>query len=308
MLAADRRSVLVLKGDGELVDALTIPASARARLRVASSSSISWEGLPRLGRRPGTIVVTSDALSDPPTAALLARCSLAGVRVVRPHDFHEQALRRVSLEDIDESWFLFDRPLRARRAYAAVKRAVDLAAGLLGSLLVLLVVPLVGLLIRLEDGGPVFFRQARIGRGGRPFRIWKFRTMRIDAEPDGPVWATQADSRVTRVGRVLRRTRLDELPQFFNLLSGDMALVGPRPERPRFTSLLQRAVPFYDRRHLMRPGITGWATVRFGYGDSVSDKWRSHEYDLYYLKHRSLSLDLEILARTVVVMALRRGQ
>ena len=308
MLVADRRTILVLKADAEPVETLSIPRTSRTRMRVASSSNVTREVMHRLGRRPGTIVVTSGALGEPQTAALLARLSLSGVRVVRPHDYYERVLRRVPLEDIDESWFLFNRPLRARRAYAAVKRVVDWIAGALGSLLVCLLVPVVGLLIRLEDGGPVFFRQARVGRGGRLFEIWKFRTMRVDAEPNGPVWAKHDDSRATRVGRVLRRTRLDELPQFFNVVKGDMSLVGPRPERPRFTSLLQRAIPFYDRRHLMRPGITGWASVRFGYGDSVGDKWRSHEYDLYYLKRRSVLLDLEILARTVVVMLLRRGQ
>jgi exopolysaccharide biosynthesis polyprenyl glycosylphosphotransferase len=307
MLAADRRTILLLKADTEPVESVAVPGAARARLRIASSSSVTPE-VSRLGRRPGTVVVTSDALGDQRTADLLAGLSLAGVRVVRPSEYYELVLRRVSLEDVDESWFLFHRPLRARRAYAAVKRLTDWVAALLGSLLVCLAVPLVALLVSLEDGGPIFFRQERVGRGGRPFQIWKFRTMRVDAEPDGPVWATQADNRVTRVGRVLRRTRFDELPQFFNVLKGEMSLVGPRPERPRFVQLLGRAVPFYDRRHLMRPGITGWATVRFGYGDSVTDKWRSHEYDLYYLKHRSLLLDLEILARTAVVMMLRKGQ
>jgi exopolysaccharide biosynthesis polyprenyl glycosylphosphotransferase len=217
-------------------------------------------------------------------------------------------MRRASLEDVDESWFLFDRPLRARRTYAAIKRLTDVIAGLLGSLLVCLIFPIIALLVRLDDGGPVFFRQERVGRGRKPFFIWKFRTMQVDAEADGPVWAVPDDARVTRLGRLLRRTRLDELPQFFNVLRGDMSLVGPRPERPQFVRLLERAVPFYQRRHLMRPGITGWATVRFGYGDTVTDKWRSHEYDLYYLKHRSPLLDLEILARTVVVMLLRKGQ
>jgi exopolysaccharide biosynthesis polyprenyl glycosylphosphotransferase len=307
MLAPDRRTILLLKADSEPVETLAVPRTARARMRIASSSSVTPD-VSRPGRRPGTVVVTSDALGDPQTADLLAGLSLTGVRVVRPHQLHEQVLRRVSLEELDEAWFLFDRPLRARRAYAAVKRMTDWIAGLFGSLLVCLIAPLVFLLVRLEDGGPVFFRQERVGRGGQRFEIWKFRTMRVDAEPDGPVWATQDDSRVTQVGRFLRRTRLDELPQFFNVLRSDMSLVGPRPERPRFTHLLERAIPFYDRRHLMRPGITGWATVRFGYGKSVSDKWRSHEYDLYYLKHRSLLLDLEILARTVVVMLLRKGQ
>jgi exopolysaccharide biosynthesis polyprenyl glycosylphosphotransferase len=306
MPAIERRAALLLKAETEEVAALAIPGSALTRLRVASSSSALPEVL--RGKRRGTVVVTTDALGDPRTADLLAGLSLSGVRVVRPQDWYERVLRRVSLDDIDESWFLFDRPLRARRLYAAVKRATDLLAGVLGSLLVCLLLPLLALLVRLDDGGPVFFRQERIGRGGRPFMMWKFRTMRVDAEAGGPVWAARNDDRVTRLGRVLRRTRLDELPQFFNVLRGDMALVGPRPERPRFVQLLERTIPFYDRRHLMRPGITGWATVRFGYGDSVTDKWRSHEYDLYYLKHRSPLLDAEITVRTVLVMLLRKGQ
>jgi exopolysaccharide biosynthesis polyprenyl glycosylphosphotransferase len=304
-LAADARALL-LKADAEPVEGLEIPATALTGVQIASPAN-ARPAVARL-RRGRTVVVTDGALTEPGTADLLASLTLAGVRVVRPQDWYERLLRRVRLDDLDEAWFLFDRPLRARWLYAAAKRLLDLAAGALGSLLVCLVVPLVALLVRLDDGGPVFFRQERVGRGGRPFWIWKFRTMRVDAEPDGPVWAARDDGRVTRVGRVLRRTRLDELPQFFNLLSGDMALVGPRPERPRFVAMLARSVPFYDRRHLVRPGITGWATVCFGYGDSVTDKWRSHEYDLYYLKHRSLWLDLEIVARTFLVMLLRKGQ
>jgi exopolysaccharide biosynthesis polyprenyl glycosylphosphotransferase len=306
MLAADRRPTLLLKSDTEPVEALAVPKTALPRMEVASLSTATTGAL-RLRRR-GTIVVTSEALDDPRMADLLAGLSLSGVRVVRPHEFYERVMRRASLDDLDESWFLFHRPLRARRIYAAIKRVTDIVAGLLGSLLVCLLVPVIAVLIRLDDGGPVFFRQERVGRGNRPFRIWKFRTMRVDAETEGPVWAVPGDARVTRIGRLLRRTRLDELPQFFNVLKGEMALVGPRPERPQFVRLLARAVPFYQRRHLMRPGITGWATVRFGYGDTVTDKWRSHEYDLYYLKHRSPLLDLEILARTVVVMLLHKGQ
>lgn len=306
MLAADRRPTLLLKSDAEVLEALAVPSRALPRMQVASLSNATADSL-RLGRR-GTIVVTSEVLDDPRMADLLADLSLSGVRVVRPHEFYERVMRRASLDDVDEPWFLFDRPLRARRTYAAIKRITDVVAGLLGSLLVCLILPIIALLIRLDDGGPVFFRQERVGRGRKPFLIWKFRTMRVDAEADGPVWAAPDDVRVTGIGRLLRRTRLDELPQFFNVLKGDMALVGPRPERPQFVRVLEQAVPFYQRRHLMRPGITGWATVRFGYGDTVTDKWRSHEYDLYYLKHRSPLLDLEILARTVVVMILRKGQ
>jgi exopolysaccharide biosynthesis polyprenyl glycosylphosphotransferase len=306
MPVADRRPTLLLKADTEALEALALPAMALGRLRVQDRADAA-PGLLRRGRR-GTVVVTASALEDPATAGLLASLSLSGVRVVRPRDWCEGVLRRVSLDDVDEPWFLFDRPLRARRVYAAGKRVTDIVAGLLGMLLLALLVPVIALLVRLDDGGPVFFRQERVGRGGRPFLIWKFRTMRVDAEADGPVWASPDDRRTTRLGRVLRRSRLDEIPQFLNVLKGEMALVGPRPERPEFIRMLERAVPFYDRRHLMRPGITGWATVRFGYGDSVGDKWRSHEYDLYYLKHRSPLLDLEILVRTAVVMLLRKGQ
>lgn len=259
-------------------------------------------------RRRGAVVVSDEVLHDPTAAAELAQLALLGVRFLRPREFYERTQRRVMLDGLDESWFLFERPLRPRRIYEAGKRVIDAVSGLLGALLVLLVAPVLWLLYRVDDRGPVFFRQERVGRYGESFIIWKFRAMRVDAEAAGPVWAAKDDARVTRIGALLRKTRLDEMPQFFNVLRGEMSLIGPRPERPVFVRTLGRAIPFYDRRHLMRPGITGWATVRFGYGDSVTDKWRSHEYDLYYLKHRSVLLDLEVLVRTVMVILLRRGQ
>jgi exopolysaccharide biosynthesis polyprenyl glycosylphosphotransferase len=258
--------------------------------------------------RQRQVVVSDEVLEDPQTADHLATMSLAGVRLIRLPDFYEQTRRSVMLESIDEGWFLFDKPLRARRIYGAFKAVTDFIAGILGSLVVLLVVPIVWLAVRLDDGGPVFFRQERVGLHGKTFNIWKFRTMHVDAEAQGPLWAALDDDRATRIGRVLRRTRLDELPQFFNVLFGQMSLIGPRPERPVFVRTLGRAISYYDRRHMTKPGVTGWATVRFGYGDSVNDKWRSHAYDLYYLKHRSVVLDLEIIVRTFMVMLLRRGQ
>ena len=212
------------------------------------------------------------------------------------------------LDAVDEHWFLFDKPLRARPAYSVFKNVTDFVAGLLGSLVVLIFMPIIWLAVRWDDGGPMFFRQERVGLHGKTFDIWKFRTMRVDAEADGPAWASAEDDRVTRIGRILRRTRLDELPQFFNIVTRQMSLIGPRPERPVFVRTLGRAIAYYDRRHMTKPGVTGWATVRFGYGDSVNDKWRSHAYDLYYLKHRSILLDLEIMWRTALVMLLRRGQ
>jgi exopolysaccharide biosynthesis polyprenyl glycosylphosphotransferase len=258
--------------------------------------------------RQRQVVVHETALADPKTADQLAEMALDGLQVIRLADYYERSQRRVLLDAVDESWFLFDRPLRPRPVYSAVKRGMDLLFGLIGSLFVLLAIPFIWAAVRWDDGGPLFFRQERVGLHGKSFNIWKFRTMRVDAEADGPAWASANDGRATRVGRILRRTRLDEMPQFFNVLSGDMSLIGPRPERPVFVRTLGRAISFYDRRHMTKPGITGWATVRFGYGDSVNDKWRSHAYDLYYLKHRSFLLDLEILARTALVMLLRRGQ
>ncbi len=261
-----------------------------------------------VGRGLRTIVVDDAVLDDRRMVDGLANLSLTGTRLLRNRDYVERTERRVPLDTLNESWFLFDRPLRARRVHGAFRRALDLGSALLGCVVLALVVPLVWLLVMLDDGGPVFYRQERVGRRGQSFLIWKFRTMHLDAEADGAVWAASDDDRATRVGRFLRRTRLDELPQFLNVLRGEMSLIGPRPERPIFVRTLGRAIPFYDRRHLVKPGITGWATVRFGYGDSVTDKWRSHEYDLYYLKHRSPLIDVEILARTIAVMLLRRGQ
>jgi lipopolysaccharide/colanic/teichoic acid biosynthesis glycosyltransferase len=305
MLSAERRSRWLLAGEAEVPQALS-SLLARAPSRVVRADAVTDSPQP-LPRR-GFLVVSDQALQNPRTCEELVRRSLSGVRVIRRRDYYERVLRRVYLEDLDETWFLFDRPLRRRRMYEAARALIDFVAGALGSLLAVLLLPVVWLLGKLEGGGPVFYRQERVGRYGRPLTIWKFRTMRVDAERDGPVWASPDDDRVTRVGRVLRSTHLDELPQFFNVLRGEMSLVGPRPERPVFVRLLNRAIPFFDRRHLVRPGITGWAVVRFGYSDSVRDKWIIHEHDLYYLKHRSLSLDFEIVVRTILSMALGRGQ
>jgi lipopolysaccharide/colanic/teichoic acid biosynthesis glycosyltransferase len=304
MAPVERHDAWLVQADGRAAEALAAMLP-RVPLRVLSPALVA-DGRHRHGGGP--LVVTGQALGDPHTADRLAELALAGVRLLRLRDYYERTLRRVMLEGLDDAWFLVDRPLRRRPAYTAFKTGVDLLAGLVGSLLAVLVAPLLWLAYRLGDGGPLFYRQERIGLYGRPFRMWKFRTMQVDAECDGPVWASVNDERVTRLGRLLRSTHLDELPQFFNVLRREMSLIGPRPERPAFVRLLGRAVPYFDRRHLMRPGVTGWAVVRFGYSDSVPDKWVIHEYDLYYLKHRSALLDLEIALRTVLVMLTRKGQ
>jgi lipopolysaccharide/colanic/teichoic acid biosynthesis glycosyltransferase len=305
VLPLERNAFWLLKADGETPEALS-GSMRRVPLHVISATGMS-NGQHRPPRR-APLVVTSKALHDPATANLLAQLSLAGVRLLRQHEYYEKVLRRVMLDELNHSWFLFDRALRRRRLYNLVKAIIDLTVGVVGSLLAVLLIPVIWFLHRLGDGGPVFYRQERVGLGGKIFHMWKFRTMRVDAELDGPVWASVGDTRVTRLGRLLRSTHLDELPQFFNVLRREMSLIGPRPERPAFVRLLSRAIPFFDWRHLIRPGVTGWAVVRFGYSDSIRDKWIIHEYDLYYLKHRSLLLDLEIAARTVLVMLSQRGQ
>jgi lipopolysaccharide/colanic/teichoic acid biosynthesis glycosyltransferase len=190
--------------------------------------------------------------------------------------------------------------VRAGGVYLVGKRIVDIAAGIVGGTIFLLTLPWVALAILLESGRPVFYRQTRLGQGGRTYPILKYRTMRQDAESDGQAhWAQQRDPRMTRVGTLLRRMHIDEFPQFWNVLKGEMSLVGPRPERPELVAELQQAIPFYRARLLVKPGLSGWAQVNYGKGASIEGSAQKLEYDLYYIKHRSLILDTWIVLRTI---------
>jgi exopolysaccharide biosynthesis polyprenyl glycosylphosphotransferase len=189
----------------------------------------------------------------------------------------------------------------------SLKRGVDLLASSLLLLLTSPFLPFVALAIYLESGGPVFFRQTRVGYKGRNFELLKFRSMVQDAEKNGPRWATAQDNRITRVGRIIRKTRIDEIPQLFNVLRGEMSLVGPRPERPHFCAMLSEKIPFFNLRHTIRPGLTGWAQVRFRYSSNLEDTKEKLELDLFYLKNLSLIVDTAILFETVKVVLLRRG-
>ena len=218
---------------------------------------------------------------------------------------NERTLRRVPVDHVESSWLLtsFFDVARSSEASPLTKRLIDLAVAVVLMVLGLLLTPFIVLAILLEGGGPVLYRQPRLGRGGRAFVLTKFRTMTNDAEPDGqPQWSAPGDRRVTRVGRLLRRTRLDELPNLLSVLRGDMSMVGPRPERPEFVTQLEREVPFYRARLVVPPGLTGWAQVNSPYGDSVKDAAVKLEYDLYYIKHQSPWFDALILARTVGTM------
>jgi lipopolysaccharide/colanic/teichoic acid biosynthesis glycosyltransferase len=193
------------------------------------------------------------------------------------------------------------------RSQQVIRRMISVPAALAGLLLCLPFIPFIMLAIRLSSAGPVFFSQTRVGLRGHLFTAFKFRTMRDGAEEDGAAWAIENDPRVTPLGRFMRATRLDEIPQLWNVLRGDMGFIGPRPERPEFVQWLSKDIPYYDLRHMIRPGITGWAQVRYGYSATLEESKMKLEYDLYYLKHLSLGLDLLILVETFKTVILRRG-
>jgi exopolysaccharide biosynthesis polyprenyl glycosylphosphotransferase len=196
-----------------------------------------------------------------------------------------------------------------RRLFLALKRLVDLAVAVVGMAILAVIAPLVAVANALWSPGPLFYRQVRVGLGGRAFPLFKFRSMAPDAESEcGAVWADEGDPRVTPVGRLLRRAHLDELPQVWNILKGEMSLIGPRPERPEFVAILMAQVPFYQARHAVRPGITGWAQVRYRYGSSVDDARVKLEYDLYYIKHQSMYLEMSIVAKTAAAVLRLRGR
>jgi exopolysaccharide biosynthesis polyprenyl glycosylphosphotransferase len=233
-----------------------------------------------------------------------------GVRIVRMPVLYERVLGRVPIRYLESDWLLrsFVDELQVNSLYLLIKRALDILAGLTGLLLVAIVFPWVALAILVESGRPILFRQERIGTAGEVFRVTKFRTMRPDAEADGQAqWAQSRDPRTTRVGKLLRRLHVDEFPQFWNVLKGEMGLIGPRPERPEFVHHLEKQIPFYRARLLVKPGLTGWAQVHQVYASSVEDSAEKLEYDLYYIKHRSLALDAWIVVRTLGMVLGFRG-
>jgi sugar transferase (PEP-CTERM system associated) len=215
---------------------------------------------------------------------------------------------RISLAAVKPSWFVFSEGFHRSKGTELVKRIVDLVLGAIGLVASLPVMFLVALAVRLDSPGPVIYRQKRVGWMGKHFEVLKFRSMRVDAEKGtGAQWASENDPRTTRIGRALRKYRLDELPQFINVIRGDMSFVGPRPERPCFVDVLREKIPYYDERHSVRPGLTGWAQVRYAYGSSVEDAFQKLEYDLFYLKNMSLTFDLAIALQTIRIVLGGRG-
>lgn len=235
---------------------------------------------------------------DPIEETQLTNCMLCGMQVSDYGTFMERTFFKVAVEDLTPDWFFQIANSNDYAIFRGVKRMLDLMVAALGLIVTAPLLAVLAVLIKLESPGPVFYSQVRVGHFNRPFRMLKLRSMRSDAEKNGPQWAKRNDARVTRIGRILRLTRMDEIPQFVNVLRGEMSFVGPRPERPEFVQELSKTIPYFEHRHLMKPGITGWAQIHYPYGASVEDALNKLKYDLYYIKNASLLLDIQIVLRT----------
>ncbi|HUK36824.1 MAG TPA: TIGR03013 family XrtA/PEP-CTERM system glycosyltransferase [Vicinamibacterales bacterium] len=252
------------------------------------------------------VIAISDRRGHLPIQELL-RAKLSGVRIEDAATTYERITGKILTDGIAPSWFIFSDGFRASRTTRVLKRMVDLGMAAVGLVLAAPLMLLTAIAIRLDSPGPVLYRQERVGENDRLFTLCKFRSMRSDAEKGTPQWAKSNDVRVTRVGRFIRLTRLDELPQLLNVLRGDMSFVGPRPERPYFVQQLTAQIPFYAERHAVKPGVTGWAQVRYRYGSSIEDAMEKLRYDLYYIKHLSIGFDLTIAVDTVKVILCAKG-
>jgi len=253
------------------------------------------------------IVAMPDRRGTIPVHELL-HLRLEGAQIEEATSWLEKMSGRIEVENLYPSWLIFAEGFRFSATGMLLRRVFSLFASALLLLVVLPVIPFVILAIKLDSSGPILYRQKRVGRGGVTFFCYKFRTMRQDAEADtGPTWAGDDDPRITRVGRFLRASRLDEIPQLWCVVKGDMAFVGPRPERPEFVEMLTKAIPYYPVRHVVRPGITGWAQVKYKYGNTVQDAKEKLQYDLYYIKNASLGLDMMIMFQTIKIVLLGRG-
>jgi exopolysaccharide biosynthesis polyprenyl glycosylphosphotransferase len=259
-------------------------------------------------KRPHEIVFPSDLHLDEKCWAELVTLHFYGIKVSSYADFVEREFRRLELDDVNALKHILAHGSRRGPWTLFAKRVLDIVVSATLLILFLPLMTIAALAIWAGDRGPILYRQQRTGLGNIPFEIFKFRSMRCDAEADGRArWASKHDSRITRVGAVLRRSRVDEIPQLINVLRGDMSLVGPRPERPAIVETLQQAIPLYDYRHLVRPGVTGWAQINYPYGSSVDDAIEKTRYDLYYIKNGNIILDIAIIIQTVRVILLLEG-
>jgi sugar transferase (PEP-CTERM system associated) len=268
------------------------------------------EDIPMIARQRNVdrvVVSLADARGKLPMDKLL-EMKLDGVTFDHLASVYEELTGKIAVENLRPSWLIFSSGFRKSHLMRSAKRLVDLVAAIVGLILAAPIMAVVAVAVKVTSPGPALYRQERVGQHGKIFTVLKFRSMRADAEKGtGAVWATKNDNRITPIGRVMRKTRLDELPQLLNVLRGDMSLVGPRPERPEFVKQLTEQIPFYGQRHVIRPGLTGWAQVRYSYGSSVEDAMEKLQYDLFYIKNLSIPFDLFIIFSTIKTVLLRRG-
>lgn len=238
----------------------------------------------------------------------MMRCKLNGIEVLDAPTFYEMVQGKLLLEEMTPSWIIFSSGFHRTALINVYKRCVDILFSVTGLVLSAPLFPFIALAVKLDSPGPLFFRQERVGLGEKTFTLYKFRSMCQDAERDGAVWAEKNDARITRVGAVLRNSRIDEIPQLINVLRGEMSFIGPRPERPEFVEKLRKEIYYYSKRHTIKPGVTGWAQVRYPYGSTVQDAIEKLRYDLYYIKNLSVFLDTKIILETVKVVLFGRGR
>jgi sugar transferase (PEP-CTERM system associated) len=312
------RERVVIFGNGPYAEALAALISSRRDVgmelmqpvdahgnRLTANDIVPWI---EAYRKPihRIIVAMEDRRGGLPVNDLLA-VRFRGIEIEEASALFERLSGKIELSSLRPSSFLYSKGFRIQPSQLLTRRLASVVAAGLGLLLFAPFFPLVALLVKLSSPGPLFFRQVRVGEGGRPFYVYKFRSMVTDAEKGGARWASKNDPRVTQVGMFMRKTRIDEVPQLWNVLRGDMGFVGPRPERPEFVPWLAEQLPYYNLRHLIRPGLTGWAQVRYGYGATLEESREKLQYDLYYVKHSSLGLDLLIMFETIKIIVRRRG-
>ena len=255
-----------------------------------------------------TIVTAIDPHQDTRLVQSLYQCLPLKIHFSDLPSFYEKILGKVPISSIGEIWFLENLTESQKNFYEAIKRALDMIGAFIFGIISILFYPFIIIAIKIDSRGPIFYTQRRIGLDGQIFKVIKFRSMIEDAEKDGAKWADQQDHRITKIGRLLRKTRLDELPQIWNILVGQMSFIGPRPERIEFVQQLEKEIPYYQIRHIVRPGLTGWGQVNFHYGACVKDSIEKLQFELYYIKHRSFILDLSILLRTIKIVLIGGGR
>src|ERR1700733_10685919 len=302
---------LLILGTDDLARDLSRRAAERGMVE-QGQITIDCGQLNALSIEKGTtriVIAESDPLDRHQLATALIDCKLRGVTVEEAGSYHERLTRKLWVKNLSSDWWMYSEGFQPSRVYLWRKRLLDIVCA---SLMILITAPLLVLIaigIKLDSPGPAIFIQERTGLHGTTFTLYKFRSMKMDAESmSGPAWATEADDRVTPLGKLLRRFRLDEIPQAFNVLRGDMSFAGPRPERPHFVEMFRERIPYYGLRHYVKPGITGWAQVLYPYGASVEDAIEKLQYDLYYIKHLSFRQDMVVLLKTFSVVLFGRGR